>query len=851
MKILLPLLAIACLHAQPQHPVVIAGDVAMTSLETANALIYSKSERSIVEWESFSIGKGETLNLSLPSQNGAILNRVMGKEGSQILGKMLSNGKVYLINPQGIVIGSEGMIQAGSFVGSTLDCSNETFLTNAKEWVFSGQGEEITNLGTIQTNFGNIYLIGKRVMNKGTVVAHSGDVSIAAGEKVIIRFEETPLLSIELGQEEAERITNEGTVRAIRSNPYFEAVSGGSQTEKVALIQKDSRIFLASSHITNAGKIEGEQKVHIQGNSLVNTGEILSSEHIQGSLDKMINGGLIEVNNPHQSIQIELVGPYFETASGVIRAPQGQITIQASRIYSSGAHEALQGTIKHLADEIVLPGAKIVAEGGYHQLGKEDSSQVILTSSSILKGVPLDNAALASNVVFVQDELIDPNQGGGNSFGKIVVALPNGNVVVTKPGDDLFGASSGAVYLYNPQTKALLSILTGSQTADLVGNNGIEVLTNGHFVVKSTSWKNGSASGAGAATWANGWTGITGQVSSLNSLIGSTAGDLVGSFVIPLSNGNYVTGTTTWSNGAITRVGAITWGDGAVGVSGLVSPSNSLVGSQALDRVGSGGVKALTNGNYVVGSRFWNNGGITQAGAATWGDGTVGITGPVSSANSLVGSTASDQVGRRITALTNGNFVVSSSTWSDGAISQVGAATWGDGTTMITGVISAANSLIGSTAGDQIGIFEIAALTNGNYVVSSPLWDDGATADVGAVTWGNGATGITGVVSPANSLVGTTSGDSVGGSLGVQPLTNGNYVVTSTAWNNGGANQAGAVTWGDGTVGISGPVTVSNSLVGSQPSDNVGIGGVIPLTNGNYVVISPVWDNGGTVDVGA
>ena len=753
MKILLPLLAIACLHAQPQHPVVIAGDVAMTSLETANALIYSKSERSIVEWESFSIGKGETLNLSLPSQNGAILNRVMGKEGSQILGKMLSNGKVYLINPQGIVIGSEGMIQAGSFVGSTLDCSNETFLTNAKEWVFSGQGEEITNLGTIQTNFGNIYLIGKRVMNKGTVVAHSGDVSIAAGEKVIIRFEETPLLSIELGQEEAERITNEGTVRAIRSNPYFEAVSGGSQTEKVALIQKDSRIFLASSHITNAGKIEGEQKVHIQGNSLVNTGEILSSEHIQGSLDKMINGGLIEVNNPHQSIQIELVGPYFETASGVIRAPQGQITIQASRIYSSGAHEALQGTIKHLADEIVLPGAKIVAEGGYHQLGKEDSSQVILTSSSILKGVPLDNAALASNVVFVQDELIDPNQGGGNSFGKIVVALPNGNVVVTKPGDDLFGASSGAVYLYNPQTKALLSILTGSQTADLVGNNGIEVLTNGHFVVKSASWKNGSASGAGAATWANGWTGITGQVSSLNSLIGSTAGDLVGSFVIPLSNGNYVTGTTTWSNGAITRVGAITWGDGAVGVSGLVSPSNSLVGSQALDRVGSGGVKALTNGNYVVGSRFWNNGGITQAGAATWGDGTVGITGPVSPANSLVGSSASDQVGRRITALTNGNFVVSSSTWSDGAISQVGAATWGDGTTMITGVISAANSLIGSTAGDQIGIFEIAALTNGNYVVSSPHWDDGSTADVGAVTWGNGATGITGVVSPANSLV--------------------------------------------------------------------------------------------------
>ena len=54
------------------------------------------------------------------------------------------------------------------------------------------------------------------------------------------------------------------------------------------------------------------------------------------------------------------------------------------------------------------------------------------------------------------------------------------------------------------------------------------------------------------------------------------------------------------------------------------------------------------------------------------------------------------------------------------------------------------------------------ALSNGNYVVSSTLWDNGAVADAGAVTFGNGVTGVTGVVNAANSLVGGTAGDWVG-----------------------------------------------------------------------------------------
>ena len=112
-----------------------------------------------------------------------------------------------------------------------------------------------------------------------------------------------------------------------------------------------------------------------------------------------------------------------------------------------------------------------------------------------------------------------------------------------------------------------------------------------------------------------------------------------------LTNGNYVVSSPYWDNGAVADAGAVTWGSGTTGVSGVVSSANSLVGSTANDKVGYGGVTALSNGNYVVMSRYWDNGAATDAGAATWGSGTSGVSGVVSSANSLVGSTAGDQLG--------------------------------------------------------------------------------------------------------------------------------------------------------------------------------------------------------------
>ncbi len=118
---------------------------------------------------------------------------------------------------------------------------------------------------------------------------------------------------------------------------------------------------------------------------------------------------------------------------------------------------------------------------------------------------------------------------------------------MTDPEYDMGGIQNvGAVYLYHGGTHALISTLTGSSANDQVGNSGVVALANGNYVVRSLLW-NGNR---GAATWVNGASGSNGVVSEQNSLIGSSAGDTVGSSVVALSNGNYVVSSPPMERGA-------------------------------------------------------------------------------------------------------------------------------------------------------------------------------------------------------------------------------------------------------------------------------------------------------------
>jgi len=92
-------------------------------------------------------------------------------------------------------------------------------------------------------------------------------------------------------------------------------------------------------------------------------------------------------------------------------------------------------------------------------------------------------------------------------------------------------------------------------------------------------------------------------------------------------------------------------------------------------------------------------------------------------------------------------------------------------------VVSAVNALVGKTRGDCVGA-NVISLSNGNYVVSSQNWNNGAIVDAGASTWGAGISGISGVIAETNSFVGTRTSDQIG-NIPFVVLPNGNYALQS------------------------------------------------------------------------
>jgi hypothetical protein len=494
-------------------------------------------------------------------------------------------------------------------------------------------------------------------------------------------------------------------------------------------------------------------------------------------------------------------------------------------------------------------------------------------------------------------ELVNPNPVPGAGFGYQVLILSNGNIVVTS-------GANASVYLFDGATLALISSFDAPFTYWTPPT--ITELTNGNFVICNPGWgANGSA--VGAVTWASGTTGVSGTVSESNSLIGRWHESRVGSDgVIPLPGGNYVVVSPHWKSES-NDMGAVTWGNGNGGTAGIVSEENSLVGGTGLDMVGYGGVRVLTNGNYVVSSPYWSSPTAFAAGAVTWGSAATGVRGLISPENSLTGSRAGDAAtltpsnvypytpnrtaSQGVVALPNGNYVVINPLCDFPGTEDAGAMTLGDGLTGARGVISPANSLVGSHTGDGVSSGVI-PLPDGDFLILSQYWNggrgaltrvsgttglsgtigpensltgsspgDGYQAQLtvlpdggylsrflswrneganfaGAVTWGGPGARLTGVISPANSLVGSHEGDFVGEWPPVI-LPDGNFVIQSRRWN----NYAGAATWGSKTAGVAGTVSAANSLVGSSPSDKIG-DVVVLLPNGNYLVASDSWDNG-------
>ncbi len=171
--------------------------------------IDQSTDKAIIDWNSFSVGKDNTVNFNQPSRESATLNRVTGSFTSEIAGRINANGSVFLVNPNGILITADGVIDTGNFVASTLDIDNNDFLNSNYTFTKSDQNGVVSNRGTVSVDDGGfVALLGGAVKNDGFVRAHVGTIGFAGGEKIVMSFGNNDFLRVEVPTDTWEQLTD-------------------------------------------------------------------------------------------------------------------------------------------------------------------------------------------------------------------------------------------------------------------------------------------------------------------------------------------------------------------------------------------------------------------------------------------------------------------------------------------------------------------------------------------------------------------------------------------------------------------------------------------------------------------
>ena len=245
--------------ANPVNPTVVNGTA--TFATAGNILNITNSHNAIINWGSFSISVNELTRFIQPSALSAVLNRVIGQDPSAILGALQSNGRVFLLNPNGIVFGAGSQINVAGLVASTLNLSDGDFLAGRMRFTDGAGAGSVVNQGNITG--GSVYLVGKAVSNEGLITSPNGEVILAAGNSVELVNPGTPNLRVEIVAPDNEA-RNLGTITAEagRIGIYAGLIKQGGVISADSAVAEGGRIMLMSTRSTTleAGSVTSAQR---------------------------------------------------------------------------------------------------------------------------------------------------------------------------------------------------------------------------------------------------------------------------------------------------------------------------------------------------------------------------------------------------------------------------------------------------------------------------------------------------------------------------------------------------------------------------------------------------------------
>jgi len=270
---------------QPTGGVVSAGSARINS--GANGMLINQSSANVlIDWQSFNIGAGQSVRFVQPGSASVALNRVLGSDPSSILGNLSANGKVFLVNPNGVMFGKSASVNVGALVVSTRDIHSADFM--AGNYRFSGGSDgAVDNAGAIHAaDGGYVALLGATVSNTGRIEANFGSVALAAGNVLTLQLSNDQLLSVGVDQ---------GAVRALVQNGGLIQADGG----RVLLTTQGAGTLLQSS-VNNTGVIRAQHLENHDGVIQLMADMQSGTVNLGGTLDASApdggNGGFIETS---------------------------------------------------------------------------------------------------------------------------------------------------------------------------------------------------------------------------------------------------------------------------------------------------------------------------------------------------------------------------------------------------------------------------------------------------------------------------------------------------------------------------------------------------------------------------
>jgi len=439
----------------------VAGGTATISTNGAGTVetINQSTQRVVINWNDFNVGQGGTVQFNQPNSGALALNRVTGSaSASQINGIINANGGVWVINPNGVMIGATGQVNANSFVASTGHVKTSDFMSGTSQIQVSNMNPDadVINNGHIAVaDAGLVALLGSgAVANNGTINAKFGRVELAGGKTATVDFNGDGLISIAVADplSHNNKLSNNGTINA----------EGGIVQMELKTAQGTLNDALNMSGIEIAGDI------HAQGGKIILTSVGSSNIKIGGSNPKPNSGKLDASNSNGMGGEIDINGNHvtldnsaFLDADG--SAGGGIININATTYPTGLFSNPSVGDINIAPFAIVTVNTNNLGQGGKVTLISDGTAEVggtflahgfpdsVLGPDGTLQSVNTSAVSISADVNLEYNASADLRPFGPGAAGTLTLSTPNltvgpaGNPSTTLTGAklaqqlDLFG----------------------------------------------------------------------------------------------------------------------------------------------------------------------------------------------------------------------------------------------------------------------------------------------------------------------------------------------------------------------------------------------------------------------------